>query len=222
MATHVEILSTGGAPTGSVDLPDLLFNSEVSEPALHRAVVTYEANQRQGNASTKSRSEVSRSGRKHHRQKGTGAARRGSVRSPLLRGGGVAFGPKPRNYYSKVPKSLKRLAFRSALSLKQQDQQIRVIDDFNFPQPSTKSFLGVIEACGLKDSKVLFITPDSTQILFKSCRNLPDVEISTVGTMSAYDILAADVVMFTQAALGKLVQRWTVGEGEIESEGQSE
>ena len=222
MATHVEILSTGGAPTGSVDLPDLLFNSEVSEPALHRAVVTYEANQRQGNAATKTRSEVNRSGRKHHRQKGTGAARRGSVRSPLLRGGGVAFGPKPRNYYSKVPKSLKRLAFRSALSLKQQDQKVRIVDDFDFSQPSTKSFLGVIEACGLKDYKVLFITPDSTEILFKSCRNLPDVQISTVGTMSAYDIFAADVVLFTQAALAKLVQRWEVGDSEMESEGRSE
>ena len=222
MATHVEILSTGGAPTGSVDLPDLLFNSEVSEPALHRAVVTYEANQRQGNAATKTRSEVNRSGRKHHRQKGTGAARRGSVRSPLLRGGGVAFGPKPRNYYSKVPKSLKRLAFRSALSLKQQDQKVRIVDDFDFSQPSTKSFLGVIEACGLKDYKVLFITPDSTEILFKSCRNLPDVQISTVGTMSAYDIFAADVVLFTQAALAKLVQRWEVGDSEMKLEGRSE
>jgi large subunit ribosomal protein L4 len=222
MVTQVEILSIGGAPTGSVELPDLLFNTEVSEPALHRAVVTYEANQRQGNASTKTRSEVNRSGRKHHRQKGTGAARRGSVRSPLLRGGGVVFGPKPRNYYSKVPKSLKRLAFRSALSLKQQAQQVRVVDDFDFPQPSTKSFLGVIEACGLKDYKVLFITPDSTELLFKSCRNLPDVQISTVGTMSAYDIFAADVVLFTQVALAKLVQRWGVGESEMESEGQSE
>jgi len=222
MVTQVEILSIGGALTGSVELPDLLFNTEVSEPALHRAVVTYEANQRQGNASTKTRSEVNRSGRKHHRQKGTGAARRGSVRSPLLRGGGVAFGPKPRNYYSKVPKSLKRLAFRSALSLKQQDQQVRVVDDFNFPQPSTKYFWGVIEACGLKDYKVLFITPDSTEILFKSCRNLPDVQISTVGTMSAYDIFAADVVLFTQAAFAKLVQRWEVGDSEMESEGQSE
>ena len=222
MVTQVEILSIGGALTGSVELPDLLFNTEVSEPALHRAVVTYEANQRQGNASTKTRSEVNRSGRKHHRQKGTGAARRGSVRSPLLRGGGVAFGPKPRDYYSKVPKSLKRLAFRSALSLKQQDQQVRVVDDFNFPQPSTKSFWGVIEACGLKDYKVLFITPDSTEILFKSCRNLPDVQISTVGTMSAYDIFAADVVLFTRAAFAKLVQRWEVGDSEMESEGQSE
>ena len=222
MGTQVEILSTGGTSTGSVELPDLLFNAEVSEPALHRAVVTYEANQRQGNASTKTRSEVDRSGRKHHRQKGTGAARRGSVRSPLLRGGGVAFGPKPRDYSSKVPKSLKRLAFRSALSLKQQEQKIRVVDDFDFPQPSTKSLLAVIEACGLKNSKVLFIPPDSTQILIKSCRNLPDVQITTVGTMSAYDVLAADVVLFTQNALGKLVQRWSVVDSEMEAEGLSE
>jgi len=222
MVAQIEILSIGGESAGSVELPDYLFSAEVSEPALHRAVVAYEANQRQGNASTKTRAEVNRTGRKHHRQKGTGSARRGSLRAPLLRGGGVAFGPKPRNYYSKLPKSLKRLAFRSALSLKQQDQQVKVVDDFEFPQPSTKSFQGVIEACGLKDHKVLFITPDSIPVLLKSCRNLPDVQISTVGTLSAYDIVAADVVLFTQTALGKLVQRWSVDENEADREGQSE
>ena len=222
MGAQIDVLSVEGEPAGSVELPNHLFDVEVSEHALYRAVVTYEANQRQGNASTKGRSEVNYSGRKHHRQKGTGMARRGSVRSPLVRGGGVAFGPKPRSYYSKLPKSLKRLAFRSALSLKGQNQQISVVDDFDFPQPSTKSFLGVIEACDLKDRKVLFITPESTPVLVKSCRNLPEVQISPVGTLGAYDIMAAEVLLFTRQALDKLVQVWGTGEDGTEQGARGE
>ena len=213
MGAQIDILSTEGEQAGSVELPAHLFDVKVSEHALYRAIVTYEANQRQGNASTKSRSEVNRSGRKHHRQKGTGMARRGSVRSPLLRGGGVAFGPKPRSYYAKLPKVLKRLAFRSALSLKGQNQQVSIVDDFEFLQPSTRSFLGVIKACGLQDQKVLFITPESTPVLVKSCRNLPDVQISPVGTLNAYDIMAAEVLLFKRQALDRRVKLWGTVEG---------
>lgn len=216
MAAQVDILSVEGKATGSCELPDHLFGARISEHALYHAVVTYQANQRQGNASTKTRSEVKRSGRKHHRQKGTGLARRGSVSSPLLRGGGVAFGPQPRSYYSKLPKSLKKLAFRSALSMKQQALQIRVVDDFDLPEPSTKSFLGVIKACGLQDHKVLFITPESIPVLVKSCRNLPRVQICPVGTLGAYDIVAADILLFTRRALDKLAQASAVGEVVVE------
>ena len=223
MASQVEVLSVEGSSTGSVDLPDELFESKVSGPALHQAVVTYEANQRQGNASTQTRAEVSRSGRKHHRQKGTGAARRGSVRSPLLRGGGVAFGPKPRSYYSGMPKSLKRLAFKSALSLKLESSEIRVIEDFDFPEPSTKSFVKVIDSCGLGGRKVLLITAESNPVLVKSCRNLKKVQMRPVGTVATYDVIAADTVVFTRSALATLSQRWSgsVGsEDDVTVEGQ--
>ena len=216
MGVQIDVLNIAGEPTGSVELPAHLFATRVSEHALYRAVTTYEANQRQGNASTKSRSEVRYSGRKHHRQKGTGRARRGSVRSPLVRGGGLAFGPKPRSYHSKLPRSLKRLAFRSALSAKGESQQVKVVEDFEFPQPSTKSFGGIIEACGLGDHKVLVITPESVPILVKSCRNLARVQISPVGTLNTYDVVAADTVLFTREALAKLAEVWPPGNAAAE------
>ena len=216
MGAQIDVLNTAGEPTGSVELPAHLFAARVSEHALHRAVVTYEANQRQGNASTKSRSEVRYSGAKHHRQKGTGRARRGSVRSPLVRGGGLAFGPKPRSYHAKLPRSLKRLAFRSALSDKGQREQVRVVEDFELPEPSTKSFGGIIEACGLGDHKVLVVTPESIPTLVKSCRNLARVRIAPVGTLSTYEIVAADTVLFTREALAKLSHVWPPGKVEAE------
>jgi len=206
MGAQVDVFNTAGEAAGSVELPTRLFGAKIAEYALYRAVVTYEANQRQGNASAKTRSEINRTSKKHHRQKGTGMARRGSLRSPLVRGGGVAFGPKPRSYYSKLPKGLKRQAFCSALSSKGASGEIKVIDDFDFPQPSTKSFAGIIAACGLAGQKVLVVTPESAPILFKSCRNLPGVSMTPAGSLGTYDVVAADVVVFTRQALDKLVE----------------
>ena len=206
MGAQVEVLNSEGKPSGSVELPDELFGAEVSEYALYRAVVTYEANQRQGTAKVKTRSEIARTGKKHHRQKGTGGARRGSMRSPLVRGGGVAFGPQPRSYFSKLPKGLKRLAFRSALTLKGGEGQVKIVDDFDFAEPSTKSFKGVMDACGLSDQKVLFVTPENTSVLVKSSQNLRKINTMHVGSLGTYDVVAADVVLFTRQALDKLVE----------------
>ncbi|MEW6752206.1 MAG: 50S ribosomal protein L4 [Candidatus Latescibacterota bacterium] len=206
MGKQVEVLSSAGQVAGSVELPAALFEAQVSEYALYRAVVTYEANQRQGNAAVKSRSEVSRSGKKHHRQKGTGWARRGSLRSPLVRGGGVAFGPQPRSYARSLPKALKRLAFRSALTLKEASGQIKVVDDFTFDAPSTRSFQGVLTACGLKGQKVLVVTPDSAPVLLMSCRNIRAVKMTHIGTLSTYDLMAAEAVLFTRQALQRLAE----------------
>lgn len=206
MGVQVEELNSEGQANGSVELPEDLFGIAVSEYALYRAIVTHQANQRQGTASTKTRSEIARTSKKHHRQKGTGWARRGSLRSPLVRGGGVAFGPRPRSYSSKLPKSLKRLAFRSALTLKGTEGQVKVVTDFDFPAPSTRSFQQVIEACGLKDQKVLFVTVDSSPVLIKSSRNLPKVKMAHLGSLATYDLLAADVVLFTRQAFDRLVE----------------
>ena len=206
MGKQVDVLSTSGQVSGTVELPDALFSARVSAYAVHRAVVAYETNQRQGTASTKTRSEINRSSKKHHRQKGTGWARRGSLRSPVVKGGGVAFGPKPRHYEIRLPNSLKRLAFRSALTLKGEGDQVKVVEDFSFEQPSTKSLQQVLTACGLAGRKVLFITPDNRPLLVKSCRNLPTVEIAPVGGMCAYDVIAADTVLFTRQALGRLAE----------------
>lgn len=206
MGAQVEVLNSEGQASGSVDLPEELFGIEVSDYALYRAVVAYEANQRQGTASTKTRSEIARTSKKHHRQKGTGWARRGSLRSPLVRGGGVAFGPHPRSYFEKLPKSLKRLAFRSALTVKGAGGQIAVVADFDFSEPSTKSFQSVITACGLSGQKVLFVTSENSPVLVKSSRNLPKVNITHLGTLGTYDLLWADVVLFTRQAFDQLVE----------------
>ena len=216
MGNQVDVLSSAGQASGSVELPGDLFGVEVSEYALYRAVITYEANQRQGNASTKGRSEVRRTGKKHHRQKGTGWARRGSMRSPLVRGGGVAFGPKPRSYNSKLPRSLKRRAFLSALTLKGETGQVKVVDDFELSEPSTKSFQNVIAACGLKGQKVLFVAPENMPVLVKSCRNLPSVRMTHVGSLSTYDVIAADALLITRQAMDKLAQTYASDEEKAE------
>lgn len=207
MGNQVDILSTEGQPTGALELPDELFSSRVSEYALYRAVVTYEANQRQGTASSKGRSEIRRTGKKHHRQKGTGWARRGSLRSPLVRGGGVAFGPHPRSYRQRMPKSLKRLAFTSALTLKGQNGAIKVVDDFEMPTPSTQSFARIIKACGLDADKILVVTGSHEPVLHKSCRNIPSVKMTPIGSLGTYDLLAADIVVFTRSAFELLGNR---------------
>ena len=206
MGAQVEVLNSEGQASGSVELPDDLFGIEVSEYALYRAVVAYEANQRQGTASPKTRSEIARTSKKHHRQKGTGWARRGSLRSPLVRGGGVAFGPQPRSYSTQLPKALKRLAFRSALTVKGTQGQVKVVDDFDFEKPSTKSFQKVIEACGLKGQKVLFVTAENAPVLVKSSRNLPKVNATHLGSLGTYEVVRADAVLFTRQALDSLVE----------------
>ena len=219
MAT-VDVLAADGGKKGSLELPSALFEARVSEHAVHAAVVAFEANQRQGNASVKGRSEVNRSGRKHHRQKGSGMARRGTVTSNLLRGGGVAFGhPKPRSYRTHLTKGMKRRALISALSYKGKAEQVRVIEDLEFEKPSTKSFAALLQAIGLGGGKekVLFVTAANDQVLFKSCRNLPGVEMATATTVNTYGIVVADVLVLTP----KSVEALGVVHGDS-SEGESQ
>lgn len=189
-----------------MELPARLFEAEVSEYALYRAVVAYEANQRQGTAAVKTRAQVNRTSKKHHRQKGTGQARLGSLKSPVVKGGGVAFGPVPRSYRTQMPKALKLRALVSALSLKSREGQIRVVADFDLPRPSTKTFKAVIDACGLRGKRVLFVAPESVPVLLKSGRNLPGVQIQPAATLCTYHVLAADTVLFTRRALDRLPQ----------------
>lgn len=214
MSSTMDILSIDGKKAGTVELPAGLFEGRISEQAVHRAVVAYETNQRQGNASAKGRSEVNRSGRKHHRQKGTGMARRGDVKTNLLRGGGVAFGhPKPRTYNLKLTKSLKRLAFQSALTDKGQSAAVRVVEDFELEAPSSRSFARLLSACGLTGQKVLFVTPENSPVLVKSCRNIRGVVIRTAGTVGTHDVVAADVLVLTVKAVAALTaQRLTQAE----------
>ena len=203
----VDVLSAAGQSQGPVDLPADLFEARVSASAVHSAVVAYEANQRQGNASVKGRSEISRSKRKHHRQKGTGGARRGTVGSPLLRGGGVAFGlPKPRSYRIKLPRSLRKQALRSVLTAKGQEDKVFVVDGFELSAPSTKSFAAMLTACGLSGRKVLFVTAENAPLLVKSGRNIPGVQVRTATTVGTYDVIAADALLLTRGAVDALSQ----------------
>ncbi|MEE3040513.1 MAG: 50S ribosomal protein L4 [Candidatus Latescibacterota bacterium] len=200
----VDILSAAGQKSGSVDLPAQLFEAEVSEQAIHRAVVVYEANQRQGNASVKGRSEVAYSKRKHHRQKGTGGARRGTVGSPILRGGGSAFSlPKPRSYSSRLTRSMRKRAISSALSLKAREGKVLVVDDVQLSEPSTKTFASLLNACGAS-GKVLFVQADANPAVVKSGRNIAGVTMSTAGTVGTYEIIAHDILVLTSASVEAL------------------
>jgi large subunit ribosomal protein L4 len=202
-----DVLSKDGQKTGSVELPAALFEARVSESAVHIAVVAYEANQRQGNASVLGRSETSYSGKKHHRQKGTGGARRGTVGSPLLRGGGAAFGlPKPRSYRTKLSRSARKQALRSVLTAAGQAGQIAVVDGFELTAPKTSEFAALLKACGFAGRKVLFVTAENSPILVKSGRNIPKVQIRTAGTVGTYDVVAADVILLERAAVDALNQ----------------
>jgi large subunit ribosomal protein L4 len=203
----VDILSAEGQKSGSVDLPAQLFEAEVSEQAIHRAVVVYQANQRQGNASAKGRSEVAYSKRKHHRQKGTGGARRGTVGSPLLRGGGVAFSlPKPRSYYSRLPRALRKRAITSALSHKAQEGKVIVIDNPQLGEPNTKSFATLLSACGAGSGKVLFVQATADAAIVKSGRNIAGVTMSTASTVGTYEIIANELLVLTSASVEALGQ----------------
>ena len=200
----VDILSAAGQKSGSVDLPAQLFEAEVSEQAIHRAVVVYEANQRQGNASVKGRSEVAYSKRKHHRQKGTGGARPGTVGSPILRGGGSAFSlPKPRSYSSRLTRSIRKRAISSALSLKASEGKVLVVDDVQLSEPSTKTFASLLNACGAS-GKVLFVQADANPAVVKSGRNIAGVTMSTAGTVGTYEIIAHDILVLTSASVEAL------------------
>lgn len=203
--SSVDVVNTEGQKTGSVELPPALFEARVSMSSVHTVVVAYEANQRQGNASVLGRSETSYSSKKHHRQKGSGSARRGTVSSPLLRGGGVAFGlPKPRNYRTKLNRSLRKQALRSALTAMEQDGKIIVVDGFQLNQPRTKDFVDMLKACGLVGRKVLFVTAENSPVLVKSGRNIPKVEVRTADTVATYDVVAADVLLLERAAVDAL------------------
>lgn len=203
MAT-AKCYEANGAERGTVDLPAHLFECEVSEAAIHQAVVTYLANQRQGNASTKERSDVRGGGRKPFRQKGTGRARQGTTRSPIHRGGGVVFGPHPRDYRKAMPKKMRRLAIKSSLSARFKDGAIVVVDDLNYKEPKTKDFATLLKTLGADKSKVLFVLDKSNTVVQKSARNIPKVRLSYGSLVTTYDVMWAEKIIVTESALKKM------------------
>jgi large subunit ribosomal protein L4 len=182
-------------------LPDATFDGIVNEHALHQVVTAILAHRRQGTASTKTRGAVRGGGRKPWRQKGTGRARVGTIRSPLWRGGSVVFGPHPRSYDVRVPRKVKRLAIRSALNARAAEGSVAVVEPLDLEQPRTKDISGLIKGIGVEGRNLLLLTDGNKPNVYLSGRNLPGVMVRPWGEASAYDVLWSDLVLIESSAL---------------------
>ena len=199
----VTMLNMAGTEAGTIELKDEIFGIEPNANAVHAVVVNYLANQRQGTQSAKTRGEVRGGGRKPFRQKGTGRHRQGSTTDPSQVGGGIAFAPKPRDYRYTVPKKLKRLAMKSALSAKVQDNEIIVLDELKFDAPKTKEMVKVLVNVKA-NKKALIITAEKDDNIVKSAANIPGVRTALVGTMNVYEIVNYNSFIVTKEAIEKI------------------
>lgn len=200
----VAVYDITGAKTGDMELNDNVFGVEVNEAVLHQALIMQQANQRQGNASTKTRGLVRGGGKKPWKQKGTGRARAGSIRSPLWVGGGTTFGPQPRSYAFTMPRKQRRLALKSALAAKVLGGELLVLEDINFDAPKTKNVTKMMQDFNFADQKALIITAESIENVEKSSRNIPGVKtINTMG-LNVYDLLHHNKVFVTKAAVSRI------------------
>ena len=199
---EAKILDFNGKDTGrKIQLSDAVFAIEPNNHAVYLDVKQYLANQRQGTHKAKERAEVAGSTRKIKKQKGTGTARAGSAKNPLFKGGGTVFGPRPRSYSFKLNKSLKRLARKSAFSIKAKEANIIVLEDFSFETPNTKNFINVLKALGLENKKSLFVLGDSNKNVYLSSRNLKASSVVTNSELSTYEILNANNLVLLEGSL---------------------
>jgi large subunit ribosomal protein L4 len=196
----IKLKTAAGADKGSVDLDDTLFGIEPNVAVMHQVVTAQLAARRAGTQSTRTRAEVAGGGAKPWKQKGTGRARQGSIRSPQWKGGGVALGPKPRSYEQRTPKKMIRLALRSALSDRAAEGKVTVLDDWGFDGPSTRTAAALLASLEL-GGRVLVVVDGNDEAAWKSFRNLPQVHLIETGQLNAYDVLVADHVVFTNATL---------------------
>ena len=199
-----QVLNLKGEKVKDLTLKDAVWNIEVNEPVMHDAIVLAQASLRQGTASTKTRSEVSGGGRKPYKQKGTGNARQGSTRSPQWPGGGIVFGPKPRKYDKKQNRKERRLALLSALSYKNLDKEIIVVENLELENNKTKSMVEVLNKLNLTNKKVLIVVTELNENVCLASRNLGNVKISTVEELNTFDVVSADNMLITVEALNKL------------------
>lgn len=207
----LNVFKKDGTDSGqAVELSDAIFAIEPNDQLIYEDVRSYQANQRQGTASTKGRSEVRGGGKKAFKQKGTGGARRGSLRSPLLKGGGTVFGPQPRDYSVNLTKKMRQLARKSALTYKAREAALIVVEDFSFDAPKTQAFLSILQALKLADRKVLFLTAGTDANVYLSGRNLPKVSVLEANKPSTYEILDAQVIVLQQSAVPVLESTFTV------------
>jgi len=195
----MDVLNIKGEKVSQVELVDMIFNVPVKSSVLHEVVKMQLASKRSGTAAVKHRSDIKGSGRKLFRQKGTGRARRGNIKSPLLRGGGVVFGPDPRSYAYKVPKKVRRLALKMALSSKAQGNNLVVLDQFELDQVKTKKFLEVVNTLILEN--VLIVTEKKNENLELSSRNVPDVKVLRSGGLNVYDVLKYKKMILLESSI---------------------
>jgi large subunit ribosomal protein L4 len=194
------VVDQAGAVTGHLDLPESVFGIEPNEPVMHQALLRQLANGRQGTASTKTRSQVRGGGRKPYRQKGTGRARQGSIRSPQWAGGGVVFGPIPRSYRMDMPRKQRRLALRSALSAKALDGGLVVLEAFELEEPRTRAITDLLRSVEA-GRRVLVVLGSHNEMLEKSARNIAEVQVTLAGNLSVRDLLIAETVIVTRDAI---------------------
>lgn len=195
---EVNVLNVSGKETGAkVQLPESVFGVEPNDHAIYLDVKQYLANQRQGTHKSKQRNEIAGSTRKLHKQKGTGGARAGSIKSPLFNGGGRVFGPQPRDYSFKLNKKLKQVARKSALSYKAKDNNVVVLDEVNFDSIKTKNYVSFINALNLADEKTLLVLPAENKNVYLSSRNLKKAKVIVASDINTYDVLNATKLLLT-------------------------
>ena len=217
---ELSVLNIKGEDTGrKVELNDEIFAIEPNDHCIYLAVKQYLADQRQGTAKSKERSEIAGSTRKLIRQKGSGGARRGDIKSPVLRGGGRVFGPKPRDYSFKLNKKVKDLARKSALSYKAQQDAIIVVEDFEFDAPKTKEFKKMQKNLKIDDKKLLLVLPGVNKNVYLSARNIQRVDVMTATDLNTYRVMNANVLVVTENALS-LVCSKTGGQAQNDSENE--
>lgn len=200
----VAVYNIAGQQTGEIDLNDAVFGVEVNETVVHQALVMQLASQRQGNAATKTRSMVRGGGRKPWKQKGTGRARAGTIRSPLWVGGGTVFGPHPRSYSFRMPRKARRLAIKSALTAKVQSGELVVLEGIQFEQPKTKQVVELLKNFGLEERKALLITGEANENVEKSSRNIPGVKALAANGLNVFDLLHHDKLLITRDAVARI------------------
>ena len=201
--TKVSVLSQTGSSVGEIELNESIFGIVPNEAVLFEALVQQRASLRQGNHKVKNRSEVAGGGRKPWRQKGTGRARQGSIRSPQWRGGGVVFGPTPRSYAYKLPKKVRRLALLSALSSKVREENVIVLEGLAFEAPRTKDFIQVLKDLSI-NKKALIVTADLDETVALSARNIPGISVITAAGVNVLDLVGHEKLVLTKAAVEKI------------------
>jgi large subunit ribosomal protein L4 len=205
----LDILNIQGGKTGrTIELPADVFGIEPNENAVYLAVKQYLANQRQGTHKSKERSEISRSTRKAFRQKGTGGARRGDMKSPLVYGGGRVFGPRPRNYSFKLNLKVRQLARKSALSTKAANGQITVIENIAFDAPKTQAFASMLSSLNVGDRKILVVTPEYDANVYLSGRNMPRAGVMVASDLNTYAVMNSNALVLTEGSIAKIVENF--------------